>query len=269
MLLSLLACPAVDEETLSYWTIAPTELGSPVTGGTGFDPAAGDALGAAFAQVLPRFGEGLPTWDLPMAMLEIAGDDLVADPGSCPSAQVAGDTTTYVANCRSRAGYEWTGSYSVREWDDDNELSRRDWEFDLEVVGDSDDVAFDRMELRGVLHRADGDDVAHVDSNLEATLEGYFERRGQPDDPRVTTWRDWAAAGSVEDDGAYVRVDLAATTAASAGFRLGGELAIDEGCPIEPLGTADMGEGVTASFEGAEACDACATIDGGVAACVP
>ncbi len=272
MLLLLLGCPAVDEETLTYWAIQPSDLGEGIASDTGFDPADGEGLGAAFAQVLPRFGEGFPTWDVPLAMLEIASDDLVADPGSCPSPQVSGDTTTYAADCRSRAGYEWAGEYTVRSWTDDDGVSRQRYDFDLDVDGDTDDVAFDRLRLRGALLRAQLDGVVHVDSNLEASLEGYFERRGQPGDPRVSSWVDWAASGSVEDDASRLRFGLDAATAVSSGFHIGGDLAIDEGCPLEPLGTADMVSGVTATFHGAEGCDACATVesnDGEAAACVP
>ncbi len=272
MFLLLLGCPAVDEETLTYWAIAPSDLGAGVANDSGFDPADGAGLGAAFAQLLPRFGEGFPTWDVPLAMLEIASDDLVADPGSCPSAMVSGDTTTYAADCRSRAGYEWNGEYSVRRWTDGDGVSRQQYDFHLDVNGDTDDVAFDRLTLEGTVLRSELDDVVHVDSNLAASLEGYFERRGQGGDARVSSWVDWAASGSLEDDGAHVRVDLDAETDASSGFHLGGELAIDEGCPLEPLGQADMGDGVLARFEGADACDACATIEGDegeAAACVP
>lgn len=265
-MLWLLACAQPDGSDHD-WAVSPVDLGAPVVEVGEFDPGDGEALGAAFAELLPGLGDGHPTWDVPQALWALAMDDLVADEGSCPAKELQGDATVFRGDCRSRDGYAWTGNVTVTSEGDEER-----YDFEVDVVADVDDAAFDRLGLHGSAVRVRRDDVEHVDSNLSAELVGYFERRGESNNPRVTTWANWAASGSVEVDGSALRVALAGRAGASGDFGLDGTLTLDEGCPTEPTGTAALGAGAVATFEGVEACDACATVsgeDGEVLACAP
>jgi len=271
LILALVACetagPAVD------WALTPAELGDPVVDREGFDPTDGAGLGAAFPQVLPGYAEAtVPAADVPLAIWEIALHELVAEAGVCPYTTLDGAVTQYQTNCRSKHGYDWEGSVRVEPWEDGDTEGVR-YDFDIEVVGDVDTPRFDSLRLDGVVVRVERDGVEHVDVNLMAELLGYFQARQQPDDPRIASWADWRATGSVELDGEDLRVDLGADVGGSGGFGLVGEgLAVGAGCPSEPTGEAWMADEVGVVFEGAAACDACATVTAGeasTAACAP
>ncbi len=270
LLFALLGCDPLAADVA--WRVAPVDLGEPLAASTGFDPADGDALGAAFPELMPGWGGTMPTVDVPLAIWEIALHHLVAQEGVCPFRTLDGANTTYQSGCRSKHGYDWDGTVTIEAWEEDGrEVERHD--FDIQVVADVESPRFDRLLLKGSVLHAEGGGVDHADVNLQAELLGYFEARQLPDDPRIVSWSDWQASGSVEHDDDAMRIDLAADVGGSGGFSLfGGDLVVDEACPVEPSGTAQMSEGVTASFEGPAGCDACANIesgDGSVQACAP
>ena len=248
------------------------DLGEAVADDSGFDPANGDVLGAAFPELMPGWGGAMPTADVPLAIWEIALHHLVAETGVCPSRTLDGATTTYESGCRSKHGYDWDGTVTVQAWEEEGREVER-YDFDIQVVGDVDAPRFDSLALRGSLVHAEGGVVDHADVNLQAELLGYFEARHLPDDPHIATWSDWQASGSVEQDGGAMLIDLAADVGGSGGFSLvAGDLAVDDACPVEPSGTARMSVAVIANFEGPAGCDACANIesdDGSVEACAP
>lgn len=270
MLSLLLACDPPDDAAGpadATFAVAPVDLGAPLTSGKGFDPADGEALGLAFATALPVFGEGDLSWSVPVEVWEILQGDLVADAGICPYREIAGDGYVYTTDCRSSQGYEWSGTATQTEWDDGS-LARSRFDFELEVVGDAEGVAFDRIALHGAVeHAEDGDGLAHTDVNLALEVDGYWETRA-PNDPRLRAWTRWVQSGSVEARAGGWNADLAMEVGSPSGVRFEGKLADDAACPVEVHGEADLGDGVVATFEGVDACDACATV-GDVAACAP
>ena len=272
-LMLAVACDLLDDPAAVEWQIAPADLGDARVAGTGFDATAGDTLGAAFPQVMPGWAAGAnPAWDVPTTIWGYAMADLVADEGACPYVELEGADQHFKSDCRSQDGYDWSGTVVEAHWDEGDVAYTR-YDFDVDVVADVADARFDRLGLHGSVQLDDGGAFDHVDVNLEAELLGYFEAREQADDPRVATWAAWAASGSVELDDEALQLDLAADVGGSDGFRLTGtDLAAAASCPVEPSGTAEMGEGVTAEFEGAKGCDACATVhgpDGDTSACAP
>lgn len=259
MLWLLCACDLLGEAPIGF-ELAPVELGEARAASSGLDLADGDAAGAALSAVMPGWeAGGQPFWDVPAAIWEIALHERVAEEGVCPFVTLDGADATYQSDCRSKHGYEWAGTAKVTRSDDDG-VERERWDFDLEVTADVEDPRFERLSLRGAVARADDGDLAHVDVNLQAELLGYFEARGV-EDARTTTWSDWRASGSVEQEGDAFRLSLAAEVAGSGGFTLAGEeLAAAESCPVEPTGEASLNGEDSAAFEGAGGCDACATL---------
>lgn len=275
MLLTLLACadPTAGEHGVTF-VLAPADLGAPVAASTGFDPADGDTVGMALDQALPVFGEEEPAWNVPMTLWELASRSTVADPGTCPFDRVEGDETIHEGGCRSTSGYEFEGEVRERTWTEE-EVTRTRFEADLTVTGDADGVVFDSLVLRGVVERAEPADAsvdAHLDVNLALSLIGYWEQR-DPDEPRATAWADWAVSGAIESAGETTVADAALEIGGGGGLYVAasGLLAKDT-CPIEAVGTAELGEGIDATLEGVDGCDACATIsfEGGTSsACDP
>ncbi len=269
----VLACDSGAAQSVVDWQIPPADLGNARVDGTGFAADDGEGLGAAFPEVMPGWNEDTPAWSVPSAIWAIAMDNLVADEGACPYVELEGADQHFRSDCRSQDGYEWSGTVTQQEWTE-GDLSFTRYDFDVDVVADVDSPRFTSLALHGGLQRAsDGDKLEHVDVNLAAELLGYYEARGVPDDVHVPTRADWNVSGSVERDGEAFGIDLAADVGGTKGFLLrSAELSAAASCPVEPSGTADMGSGVTATFEGADGCDACATItDGGddVGACAP
>ncbi|MDP2315445.1 MAG: hypothetical protein Q8P41_21285 [Pseudomonadota bacterium] len=280
--LLLLACTGSDgtdgPSDLAF--VLPTaDVGTPLTGGTGFDPADGAAIGLVLDHLLPVFDADAsadPAWDTPAAVWALLQPETVRDPGVCPFERVDGDVSIHEGGCRSSGGYEFTGDVSERTWEEGG-AARYRFEADVEVIGDTESANFDRVRIVGALERAvpDDDSVdAHLDVNLRIEVAGYWERREQPDDPRARAWASWTVSGSIEHlDGTWV-TDVAADIGGSGGLRVeSAALTQKSTCPIEAVGEAWLGEGVTATFEGAASCDACATVvaTGGteVLACAP
>ncbi len=270
MLWLLLACD-LDDAGVEF-ELPAVELGEALAPTTGLDLNDGDASGLAFPSLMSGWeSEALPMWDVPLAIWAIALHERVADEGVCPFVTLDGADATYQSDCRSKHGYEWEGTVTVSESEEDG-VERERWDFDLEVKGDVDDARFEKLELRGSVARADKGDLTHVDVNLQAELLGYFEARNV-DDPKSEAWADWAVSGSEEKEAGAFRLSVAADIGGSGGFTLAGtDLRTDAGCPIEPTGEATLSGTAEVSFDGADACDACATITAGEStteACAP
>lgn len=279
MLLLLLACTGPDGSdgpaTLPF-ALPAADLGAPLTTGAGLDPTDGAGIGRALDAVLPVFDASAgsyPAWDTPMFVWGLLQADTVRDPGVCPFDRVDGDALLHEGDCRSSAGYTFDGDLSTREWDADGVAYYR-LEADLEVVGDTEDVEFDRVRIVGALERALPEDrsVAHLDINLRIEVDGYWERHGGADDPRAEAWRAWTVAGTLEHASGEWLVGVAADVGGSELLVESSALTQKGTCPIEAVGEARLGEGVTAVFEGVSSCDACARVtseSGEVLACAP
>lgn len=259
MLWLFLSCDASGIPPVGF-ALDPVDLGDARVSGEGMDLSDGAAAGLAFAAVMPGWeAGGLPPWDVPAAIWEIALHERVADEGVCPFVTLDGGDATYQSDCRSKHGYEWEGTAKVTRSDKDG-IERERWDYDLSVVGDIDDARFERLSLRGAVARAVDGDLTHVDVNLQMELLGYFEAR-DVEDVRIASWSDWQASGGIESEGDDFSLSLGAAVGGNGGFTLAGEaLSAAADCPVEPTGTAQMGNGAEAVFEGAEGCDACATI---------
>ena len=142
-------------------------------------------------------------------------------------------------DCRSSQGYEFSGDTTVDRW----EGSGWNWErydFDIEVIGDTEDVSFDRIRLRGAVVYVDGQDDSTLDEavqvNVEATAEGWLSR-ADLDDPREPLWQPWAVTARYETtkDG-LTRVDGNAVLGTLGGFGFTAD-GLREGCPAVPDGT--------------------------------
>jgi hypothetical protein len=157
MLWLFLSCDASGIPPVGF-ALDPVDLGDARVSGEGMDLGDGAAAGLAFAAVMPGWeAGGLPPWDVPAAIWEIALHERVADEGVCPFVTLDGGDATYQSDCRSKHGYEWEGTAKVTRSDEDG-VERERWDYDLSVVGDIDDARFERLSLRGAVARAvDGD----------------------------------------------------------------------------------------------------------------
>lgn len=267
----MLACDP-DAGGAIAWTLTPADVGEPLVGGEGFDPAEGALLGAAFPQLMPGWNDTFPAYDVPTAIWAIALHDLVAEEGVCPNEVLDGGGRIYQSNCRSKSGYEWTGDVTVDEWEEAGVEHAR-FDFSVQVDADVDEPRFDHLAIEGSVERSQSSTATHVDVNIQAELLGYFESRNELDDPRIATWGAWSASGSLELEGDDLRVDTHADIGGSGAFPLlAPGLATGEACPVEPAGDATMGDTVTAQFDGSSRCDACAMIvskGGETEACAP
>ncbi len=269
MLTLLLACAPDPEVAPPAFVVDPVSIGTPVTDGAGYDAQDGDALGWAFAFSVPAFGEN-PAWDTPHEVLDVLDSATIRDPGVCPAEQVDGDARSWVGGCRSSQGYSFVGEATLRTWTEDA-VARTRWEGDLEVIGDREDPAFDRIHLVGFFEQAvpvAGTVTQHLDINLHIAVEGYWERHGETN-PALDAWSDWNLAGSLEQRETFWVSELAAAVGSTGGFRFdSAALEADPACPVEAVGVADLGDGVLAEVEGVTSCDACARV-GDVLACTP
>jgi len=267
----LLACarPADETDVEPSFVVAPADVGAPLAASEGFDPRDGGALGLVFAHALPVFGEN-PAWDTPQAVLALWEPATVRDPAVCPREEVDGDARKWVGGCRSSQGYEFEGEATLRSWSD-GVSERTRWEGELEVWADRDDPAFDRVHITGAFEQTvplEGQVTQHLDVNVHLEVEGYWEHRA-PGDPIGEAWADWTVSGSLERRDSWWVSELAADVGGSGGLRFDADgLDADPGCPIEVTGEGALGEGVVASFEGVQGCDACAHV-GDVEACAP
>jgi hypothetical protein len=269
--LPLLACTGEQSPVADLFVLPPADLGSALAASSGFDPADGPSIGRAFDATTPVFEATDPTWESPIFIFdELLTDERVRDQNQCPFITLSGDTTTHEGGCRSQDGYEFEGTASDRSWTEDGITWRR-LELDLSVVGDTDDVLFDRVALSGVLQRgtpADGAFDTHVDVNLQMEVLGYFERRGGTD-PRLEAWASWVASGAYEDVGDSLLVDLTVDIAGAGGMMIQSEALVKtSACPVEADGLATLAEDVIATLGGAASCDACADV-AGTLACAP
>ncbi|MES2643279.1 MAG: hypothetical protein V4850_27595 [Myxococcota bacterium] len=281
MLLFLLACTGPDKPDGASglpFALPSADLGAPLTAGAGLDPSDADGIGLALDALLPVFDATAgadPAWDTPMAVWALLEPDTVRDRGVCPIERIDDGVTTHVGGCRSSSGYEFTGELSTHEWEEAGVDYYR-LEADLEVVGDTEGAAFDRVRIVGALQRAapeDGAVDAHLDLNLHIEVDGYFEAQHTLDDPRLDAWRSWTVSGSLEQAaGAWV-VGVAADIGGAGGLLVESTTLTQKStCPIEAVGEATLGDGVTAIFEGVASCDACARVTsdaGEVLACAP
>lgn len=246
------------------WLVSDQDLGARLaTGGPAMDLADPNTAYLAAEQLLPGLDWGQPAIMIPKELWAAVLRPTVSDDGVCPVTEVSGTATTYrTYGCRSSQGYEFSGDVTEDRW----EASGWSWErydFDLEVVGDTEDVAFDRIALRGAVVFVDGLDDSNLDEavqvNLAAAADGWL-RRADADDPREALWQEWTVSARYQrtQDG-VLRVDGDALLGGlgALGFAADG---MGPGCavvPDGPLRLTGQQEAVLA-FAGDSDCRRCA-----------
>ena len=252
------------------WVLSDQGLGERLaTGASPMDLSDPNTAYLAVEQVLPGLDWGQPGIMIPKELWAVLMRPTVADEGACPVQQVDGSATVYRSyDCRSSQGYEFSGDTTVDRW----EGSGWNWErydFDIEVIGDTEDVSFDRIRLRGAVVYVDGQDDSTLDEavqvNVEATAEGWLSR-ADLDDPREPLWQPWAVTARYETtkDG-LTRVDGNAVLGTLGGFGFTAD-GLREGCPAVPDGTVRLSgtQDAALEFAGDTDCRRCAayTLDG-------
>ena len=275
MLFLLLACKNPETVPPPDFLVAPVDLGTPLTTGTGLDPSATAELGLALWASLPIFGEN-PAFDMPADVEALWHPEVVQDEGICPYSEVLQDGTLFRSDCRSTDGYDFAGSLERRAWSasDGDYLSL---DADFEVVGDVEGADFGRILLRGGWAQVQpdrGEVIQHLDVNLHMEVEGYWELQ-KPTDPRLEAWKDWTLSGSLEQhkDGTWL-VDLAVDIGGAGGFvARSSALKEAEGCPVELQGDLWLSPELKLSLGGLSSCDRCVDVVQGEAvtgqACAP
>ena len=264
------SCATPEADTGTTWVVSDQDLGPKKASGRRdmdlSDPATSYLAAEQFVPMLD--------WEQPGIMIpkELWGALLrptVSDSGICPIEEVSGGGTVYRSyGCRSSQGYAWSGEVSEDRW----EASGWSWErydFDIEVLGDTDDVAFDRIALHGAVVFVDGREDSVLKEavlvNVSATAEGWLSR-ADLNDPRETLWQDWRATGRYElsQDGNH-RLDLDADLASLGSVTLQSQN-LQVGCHLVPDGTLRLRStsDATMQFRGATDCRRCAgyTVDG-------
>ncbi len=269
--LAALSCSACTEPIEDdSWLSSAVDLGEPIATGAGYAISGSTEAWLAAEQVVPGMIWEHPGIDLPVSIWEsIYEDETVADFGSCPYVIAEGATLTWVTNCRSQEGYDWSGTVSRTH----GEIGEQDWvlwDLDLEVIADNDDPLFARIELRGSVYELSGTGelVQAIQANVLTGVED-FPSVAQGDDDQKSVWVDWAVTGRFEEHSTAEgrRHLLSGTTdlGSLGGLSFEGDLRFSS-CPTEPDGDLVLGADVSAvlSLDGSSSCDQCASmaIDG-------
>jgi len=235
-----------------------------------FSPANGTEAWFAAEQITPGLVWDYPPSNVPLYLWEdIAQGENIADPGSCPYTTIDGNALTWVSNCRSQDGYEWSGKVTQTEWEEDD-LRWTLWEFDLEIIGDVEDPSFDRLTLDGKLYVALGDGESldrSVQVNARAGIEGFWSQQSSIDQ-REAAWADWVNTGRYEqvpsENGNVHLFSGNVELGSLGGFQYKtSELQEVSTCPGEPSGSLEIvsdTDNLQLQFNGAEGCDQCADL---------
>lgn len=271
-LLALAACKGgKDADTgAAGWIVSDQGLGERLaTGGSPMDLSDPNTTYLAAEQLLPGLDWGQPGIMIPKELWAAVMRPTVADDGVCPVPQVDGSATVYRSyDCRSSQGYEFTGDVTESRWEGSGWRYER-YDFDLEVLGDTDDVSFDRIALRGAVVYVDGQDDSTLDEavqvNVAASAEGWLSR-ADVDDPREPLWREWTVTSRYEtttDGRTRIDGDAVLGSLGALSFEADG---LGAGCAVVPDGDVRL-EGQQAAvlgFAGDSDCRRCAayTLDG-------
>jgi len=256
----------------SPFLLEAADLGEPRAASSGYALAGGDAAWRAAAQILPGQLWDDPGYELPLAIWdEILTDPSIADEGSCPYVVADGPTLTWMSDCRSQDGYDWTGSMSRTDGEDESGRSTTLWEMELSVTSDTTYPRFTQVGMWGsVLITDSGGELQRgVQTNLTTTVED-FEDVAQGDDTQKTIWSiGWTLSGRHEEHTDGTLVLSGSTTLGELGGLAydGTALSSDNKCPGEPDGVLTLSaDGVAElSMNGVSGvCDSCAdlTLDG-------
>ncbi|MFT5684650.1 MAG: hypothetical protein ACI8RZ_005594 [Myxococcota bacterium] len=271
LLVTVLLCGACKPPDEGPWLLEEADLGADVAAASGYDLSGGEDAWLAAAQFLPDQLWEHPGYELPLAIWEeIVDDQSIADEGSCPYVTADGPTLIWVSNCRSQEGYDWSGTVS-RTDDEQNGLETTLWEMDIEIIADTDFPRFSRVMMSGsvLITGSGGGLIEGVQTNL-ITAVADFEEIAQGDDVQKEIWSaGWALSARQEEhtDGTLL-LDGATELGNRGGVAFSGTaLAIDDKCPGEPDGQLTLTASVTAGLDldGVSGmCDNCAemTLDG-------
>ena len=168
----LLGCsPSAEDPFL----LPEADLGTPVAASEGYALTGGDEAWLAAAQLLPDQLWADPGYELPLAIWDrIYDDESIADEGSCPYIVADGPTLTWVSNCRSQEGYDWSGTVSRTEDETDGRPTTL-WEMDLEIIADTDFPRFSHIKLSGTALSTDSQCPGEPDGPLTLTGNGVAE----------------------------------------------------------------------------------------------
>jgi hypothetical protein len=262
------ACTPAEE---SPWLLEEADLGDDIAADSGYSLQGGETAWLAAAQILPDQLWENPGYELPLAIWEeIVDDQSIADEGSCPYVIAEGPTLTWVSNCRSQEGYDWSGTVSRTDGEQDGRSTEL-WELDLEIIADTDFPRFSRVMMSGsvLIFEAGGELAEGVQANLITAVED-FEEVAQGDAAQKEIWSvGWALSARHEEhaDGTLL-LEGATELGDRGGLSFSGmALSIDDKCPGEPDGqlTLTAGAVATLDMDGVSGmCDSCAalTLDG-------
>jgi hypothetical protein len=254
----------------SSWVVSDQGLGGALaTGGSPMDLSDPNTAYLAVEQLIPGLDWDQPGIMIPKELWAAVMRPTISDDGSCPVAEVSGTATVYRSySCRSTQGYEFTGDVTEDRWEGSGWSWER-YDFDLEVVGDTDDVAFDRIALRGAVVYVDGAGDSNLDEavqvNVAASAEGWLSR-ADVDDPREPLWQDWRVTARYErtQDGLQ-RIHGDAVLGSLGGLAFAAD-GLRAGCAVVPDGDLRLSgqQDAVLGFAGDTDCRKCAsyTLDG-------
>ena len=280
LLIALPACTGTeDDPESSIWITPEQNLGDPVATGSGFVVANGTDAWFAAEHVAPLIAWDFPATEQPWFLWDLVQGENIADQSTCPytQADTSAGTKTWMSDCRSREGYEWTGE--VRQtvpsdsgdplpWEPtiDDEWAWERWDYDLQIIGDIEDPAFDRLTIKGTVFFINGDDVDLVKAaqvNIRIGIDGYWEALHVGDE-REQSWNDLLLTGRWEHlVGDTHHFAGTADLGELGGFAFQSEgLTLQDTCSGEPKGTLDIttDDDVTLTFQGSDECDRCASL---------
>jgi len=276
LLVTVLLCGACKTPDDVPWQLEEADLGNDVASSSGYAMADGHDVWLAAAQLLPGQIWENPGYDLPLALWdEIVDDESIADEGSCPYVVADGPTLSWISNCRSQEGYDWSGAVHKTSSEQDGRDTTL-WELDIEIIADTDFPRFSRVMMSGMVLITEGDHGAGAEVLQEAiqvnlvTAVEDFEDIAQGDDEQKAIWSaGWALSSRQERhvDGTLL-LDGATELGDSGGVSFSGtSLTVDDKCPGEPDGVLTLTGSTVATLDlnGVSGmCDSCAemSLDG-------